>query len=228
MEKLDTALNYETPEGIVLKLKVAGPLARSYAWLTDFLIRIGVMMILASTLGYFGRSGMGIFLVLSFLMEWFYPVIFEVYFSGATPGKKLVGLCVIHDNGTPVYFASSILRNFLRGADFFPFFYCTGLISMLLNKEFKRLGDMAAGTLVVYKETRKKLIKIKECKAKPPPSGLYIHEQQTILDFAERHRVLSKERCIELAGILYGLTGKQGAMAVDEIYSYASWLARGK
>ena len=227
MDKLDTALNYETPEGIVLKLKVAGPLVRAYAWLLDFFIRVGVMIGIASLLGYFGKAGMGIILVLSFLMEWFYPVIFEVY-SGATPGKKAVGLCVVHDNGTPVYFVSSILRNLLRVADFFPLFYCTGLISMLLNSEFKRLGDMAAGTLVVYKENSKKLTKIIKCKAKPPPADLRINEQQTILDFAERHQILSKERCIELAQILYGLTGKSGSQAVNEIYSYANWLAKGK
>ncbi|MCK5543321.1 MAG: hypothetical protein KAI40_11575 [Desulfobacterales bacterium] len=69
MDKLDTALNYETPEGIVLKLKAAGPLARAYAWLIDFFIRIGVMIALSSLLGYFGKAGMGIILVLSFLME---------------------------------------------------------------------------------------------------------------------------------------------------------------
>ncbi len=99
---------------------------------------------------------------------------------------------------------------------------------MSLNSEFKRLGDMAAGTLVVYKENSKKLIKIKKNKAKQPPYDLRIHEQQTILDFAERHEILSKERCIELAQILYEFTGKQGKKAVDEIYSYANWLAKGK
>ena len=227
MNKLDTALNYETPEGIVLKLRIAGPLARAYAWLIDFFIRIGAMLAIASLFGYFGRAGMGMILVSSFLMEWFYPVFFEVY-SGATPGKKIIGLSVVHDNGTPVYFVSSVLRNLLRVADFFPLFYCTGLISMSLNPEFKRLGDMAAGTLVVYKEKSNKLKKIKEHKAKQPPTDLRINEQQIILDFAERHQILSKERCIELAQILYGLTGKRGSEAVEEIYSYANWLAKGK
>ena len=227
MHKLDTALHYETPEGIVLKLKAAGPLVRAYAWLIDFLIRAGCMIAISSLLGYFGKAGMGIILVLSFLMEWFYPVIFEVY-SGATPGKKVVGLAVVHDNGTPVYFVASVLRNLLRVADFFPLFYCTGLISMSLNSKFKRLGDMAAGTLVVYRENSKSLRKIKKYKAKQPPADLRINEQQTILDFAERHKVLSKERCIELAELLYQLTGKQGKDAVKEIYSYANWLAKGK
>ncbi|MCD4744434.1 MAG: RDD family protein [Desulfobacteraceae bacterium] len=227
MNKLDTALNYETPEGIVLKLKIAGPLARAYAWAIDFFIRIGAMLAIASLFGYFGKAGIGMILVLSFLMEWFYPVFFEVY-SGATPGKKIVGLSVVHDNGTPVYFASSALRNLLRVADFFPLFYCTGLISMSLNSEFKRLGDMAAGTLVVYKEKSNKLKEIKKYKAKQPPADLRVNEQQIILDFAERHQSLSKERCIELAQILYGFTGKRGSKAVEEIYSYANWLAKGK
>jgi len=227
MEKLDTALNYETPEGIVLKLRTAGPLVRSYAWLIDFFIRAGIMIAIASVFGYFGKAGMGIILILSFLMEWFYPVIFEVY-SGATPGKKVVGLIVVHDNGTPVYFVSSVLRNLLRVADFFPLFYGAGLVTMSLNTNFKRLGDMAAGTLVVYKEDAKSLRKIKKAKAKQPPADLRIHEQQTILDFAERSHILSQERCVELAELLYDLTGMRGKKAVTEIYSYANWLAKGK
>jgi uncharacterized RDD family membrane protein YckC len=227
MHRLDTALNYETPEGIILKLKAAGPLVRFYAWLLDFFIRAGILIAISSVLGYFGKAGMGILLVLSFLLEWFYPVIFEVH-SGATPGKKVVGLFVVHDNGTPVYFVSSLLRNLLRVADFFPLFYCTGLISMSLNSDFKRLGDMAAGTLVVYKENSKGLRKIKQLKAKQPPPDLRINEQQTILDFAERHQTLSKDRCVELAELLYELTNKRGQEAVKEIYSYANWLAKGK
>jgi uncharacterized RDD family membrane protein YckC len=227
MLKLDTALDYETPEGIVLKLKVAGPIVRAYAWLIDFCIRAGVMIVIYSILAYLGKAGVGMILVLSFLVEWFYPVFFELY-SGATPGKRIVGICVVHDNGTPVYFTSSMLRNLLRVADFFPAFYCTGLISMLLNSEFKRLGDIAAATLVVYKENSKQRTRIVTIKAKQPPLYLKTHEQQTILDFAERHKILSKDRCVELAEILQGLTGKHGVKAVREIYSYANWLTKGK
>ncbi len=227
MDKLDTALPHETPEGIVLKLRTAGPLVRAYAWLIDFFIRVGIMMVIFSLLGYLGKIGVGIISILSFLMEWFYPVVFEVY-SGATPGKKIMELCVVHDNGTPVYFASSLVRNLLRVADFFPLFYCTGLISMALNSKSKRLGDMAAGTLVVYREGSFQLKKIIKRKAKQPPFNLKLSEQQTILDFAERHNILSQERCIELAQILYKLTGKRGIKAVDEIYSYANWLQKGK
>ncbi len=63
MDKLDTALNYETPEGIILKLKAAGPLVRAYAWLIDFFIRAWAMIALSSALAYFGKAGMGIILV---------------------------------------------------------------------------------------------------------------------------------------------------------------------
>ena len=91
-------------------------------------------------------------LLLMFVLEWFYPVIGEVYFRGASPGKHLLGLRVVHDNGTPVGFSASMIRNLLRFVDFLPALYAFGLLSMFASTSFKRLGDWAAGTVVVYKD----------------------------------------------------------------------------
>ena len=227
MQTIDTATNHETPEGIVLRLKTAGPVPRAYAWLIDCMIRAGVYLVLVSVLSAFGRSGTGVMLISLFLLEWFYPVVFEVS-SGTTPGKRSLGLIVVHDNGTPVDISSSLLRNLLRAADFFPLFYGTGLVSMMFHKNFKRLGDMAAGTLVVHEEKRIRNAKIQESEAKQPPLELRVHEKQTILDFAERGTSLSRARCIELVEILEDLTGKKGEHAVEEINAYAGWISRGK
>lgn len=227
MAGLDTIKRYETPEGIVLRLNVAGPVARACAWLIDLMIKGAVLFILSLALGFMGKAGMGIFLISLFLIEWFYPVLFEVI-SGATPGKKTFKLIVIHDNGTPVSFSSSVLRNLIRTADFFPFFYGTGLIAMVANRDFKRLGDMAAGTLVVYSDQNETQPEIAGVKSKQPPSDLRVNEQRTILDFAERSRMLSKERSVELAELLEELTGKTGHEATEELYAYASWLFKGK
>ncbi len=227
MRKLDTTWHYETPEGIILKLKIAGPVARAFAWLMDFLIRIGAYIVLSLILTFLDKTGWGIMLILFFLIEWFYPVFFEVR-SGATPGKKMIGLSVIHYNGTPIHITSSLLRNLLRAADFFPFCYGAGLVTMLINRDFKRLGDIAAGTLVVYKEKSTDRYNLKQQVPKKPPSGLKVKEQQAILDLAERSENLSGERCVELAEILTDLTGKQGKAAVEDMYAYASWLSEGK
>lgn len=227
MQTIDTATNHETPEGIVLRLKAAGPVPRAYAWLIDCMIRAGVYLVLVSVLSAFGRSGTAVMLICLFLLEWFYPVVFEVY-SGTTPGKRSLGLVVVHDNGTPVDLSSSLLRNLLRAADFFPVFYAAGLVSMMCNKNFKRLGDMAAGTLVVYEEKQNRSAKMKQTSPKQPPLELRVHEKQTILDFAERSETLSMNRCIELVEILSPLTGKKGEDAVEEIKAYAGWISRGK
>ncbi len=227
MQLIDTAKNHETPEGVILRIKTAGPVPRAYAWLIDSMIRAGIYIVLVSLFSVFSRAGTGMMLICLFLLEWFYPVVFEVY-SGSTPGKRSLGLCVVHDNGTPVDISSSLLRNLLRAADFFPLFYAAGLVSMMFRKDFKRLGDMAAGTLVVYDEKQTRSEKIQKTLPKQPPLEFRLHEKQTILDFAERSRTLSAGRCIELVEILADLTGKKGEEAVREIEGYAGWISGGK
>ena len=69
-------------------------------------------------------------------------------------GKRSMGILVIQDTGEPVTPAASVIRNFLRIADFLPMLYATGLVTMMCNREFKRLGDLASGTLVVYRQER--------------------------------------------------------------------------
>ena len=149
--RLNTVKYHETPEGIVLRLRVAGPVPRACAWLIDLFIKGGVGFILLILLSPLEAIGTGLYLLLLFLLEWFYHVVFELR-AGATPGKKTMELRVVNDNGTPPGFASVTLRNLLRAADFFPFFYGFGLFSTLINKDFKRLGDLAAGTLVIHEE----------------------------------------------------------------------------
>jgi hypothetical protein len=139
-----------------------------------------------------------------------------------------MGLLVVHDNGTPVSLPASLLRNLLRVADFLPLLYGTGLVSMLINRRFQRLGDMVAGTLVVYRERDLVEITIPQVAAKPPPQRLSIEELRNIITFAERSSRLTQERRIELANQMVELTGLQGEAAVQELYAYANWLMRGR
>ncbi|WP_455203326.1 RDD family protein [Kaarinaea lacus] len=221
---LDTARTFETPEGVDLHLRVAGPIVRSLAWSIDALIRVAVYIVLSIVLTLFGEFGKGVLLLCIFLLEWFYPVFFEVLKNGATPGKKKMGIRVVNDNGTPVSWGTSITRNLLRTADFAPAFYGFGIIAMLLNSDFKRLGDMAAGTIVIYTSQSSTKSDIPVADAVSPPLSLSIKEQRAILDFAERSELLSVERREELANILPALTGVQGQQAVNKLNQYANWL----
>ncbi len=225
-QKIDTLKEYETPEGISLRLNIAGPVPRACAWCIDLLIKGGMYLPL-SVLFVFKEAGAGIYLIAVFIIEWFYPVFFEVT-AGATPGKKGMGLTVVHDNGTPVMVSSSLIRNLLRAADFLPLLYGFGLVSMFVSSNFKRLGDIAAGTIVVYRDRNHDSAQLPGALPKQPPSNLNSAEQRTIMDFAERSRLLSAERKIELADILSGITRKNGKDGVEELYSYANWLFRGK
>ena len=222
---LDTNHTVEVPEGIEIRLPLAGPVERSLAFMLDMLIRIGIYLICGMIFGFMGRFGEGIFLILFFLLEWFYPVLFELFNQGATPGKKLMGIAVVNDDGTPVNWSSSIIRNLLRTADMFPLLYLTGLISMMINKEFKRLGDLAAGTLVVHKKSFTHSGKLPEEKPQHAPIALTLEEQSAILHFGERSNNLSEARRYELADVLEPvISGQASAQRFKNILSIANWL----
>jgi uncharacterized RDD family membrane protein YckC len=198
--KLDTVRHIATPEGCEITLRAAGPVARGGAWVIDLLIRIVIWIGIISLSAYLGAFGDGLFLVSAFLLEWFYPILFEVFWQGRTPGKNVFGLAVVHDDGTPVKWNASFIRNTLRVADFFPLMYATGFVAILLNREGKRLGDLVAGTLVTYieKEKRKTLTRDDEG-AEPPPFPLTVDEQRALIEFRTRARTLTQERAAELA-----------------------------
>ncbi|MDM3871364.1 RDD family protein [Porticoccus sp. W117] len=223
---IDTLRHYETPEGIELKLPLAGPAVRASAWLIDILIRSAIYLIAWWILSFLGKVGRGGFLLMAFLLEWFYPVVFEAI-RGATPGKKVMGLLVCQDNGTPLSWSASLLRNLLRVVDFLPFFYGFGLLSTLLNRDFKRLGDLAAGTVVVYAPDKNSEKPLPEQKPLPPPYPLDLTEQQAITNFAERSSSFSDARARELASLLAPMTQAPAEKATNTLHGYAQWLRKG-
>lgn len=221
---LDTARSVETPEGVELSLRVAGPVVRAWAWAMDFAIRIALYIALSIPLAFFGGLGMGIYLVAIFLIEWFYPVYFEVTRDGSTPGKKQMGLRVLHDDGTPVSWGASMVRNLLRFADFLPVAYGFGLASMLVQPEFQRLGDLAAGTLVVYRVDDRHPVSIPEADPIPPGAPLALDEQRAILEFAQRQKTWNPQRSAELATVVRPLTGLSGRDGHATLLGMANWL----
>jgi uncharacterized RDD family membrane protein YckC len=210
---LDTTQTIQTPEGVELNLYLAGPIVRALAWAIDFVIRGVIYIVLIMIFARLGELGVGIFLILLFALEWFYPVVFEVFRDGATPGKKVMGILVLHENGTPVNWSASLVRNLLRVVDFLPFFNGFGLIAMLSNSKFQRLGDLAAGTVVVYSDKSRRKIRGQITEDISPlalPTPLRLDEQQALMSFAERADTLPVARQAELANILAPLTQADG------------------
>jgi len=222
---LDTAREVPTPEGIELSLRLAGPVSRALAWLIDLIVRLVGFGALSVALGMLGKLGMALTLMLWFALEWLYPSAFEVWGRGATPGKRSLGLIVLHDDGTPVRLSASLTRNLLRAIDFFPLLYGVGLLTMLLNRDFKRLGDIAAGTVVVYREPAVRHAAVPNAPPTPPPMPLTLDEQRTVLDYATRAGTLTQERAEELALLAPRLSGTQdGALARTRLLSIANFL----
>jgi len=166
---LDTTISIETPEHVQLKYELAGPSRRALAYLVDGLARGAIVGVFAIILALSGGSGFrtGVTLILVFLLEWGYFVICELTMAGRSPGKRALELRVVTLDGSPISFGDSVLRNLLRAADFLPSLYVFGALSMLFDSRFRRLGDLAAGTMVVY-ERRQRLRPA--IRIEPPPT----------------------------------------------------------
>jgi uncharacterized RDD family membrane protein YckC len=224
---LDTVVTAETPEGITIELRPAGLSSRCYAYVIDLLIRFAIL--LASSMVGPAMGGMGIaaLLILWFALEWFYPVIFELTRSGATPGKGMFGLKVVMDSGLPITPAASITRNLLRTADFLPMLYGFGCICMLVRPDFKRLGDLAAGTLVVYRAPVATKIVASDLVPMAPAIALSPRDQAAVVALTARASKLTPERLDELAALaaaVSGDAGRSGPEVTRRVLAVGQWL----
>lgn len=200
---IDDRQGLYTPEGAELSLVLAGPVVRTAAFTLDLLIRIAIYILVAIISAFIGGIGNGVILISMFLLEWFYPVLFEVFRDGQTPGKKSMGIAVTHSDGTPITINGSLIRNLLRNADMFPGCYLAGFIAMLCNQRFQRLGDLAADTVVVY-VNKPELTPVEvNVVAETPDWTVSLADQRTLVSFLERGVKLSQARRQELAVLAY-------------------------
>jgi len=235
---LDTRYSAETPEGIALALSPAGLPARCWAFAIDLGIRGLMLAVLAGVLGALGGFGKGIFLIAFFLLDWFYPVVFELLPGAATPGKRALGLRVVMDTGLPVTPAASLLRNLLRFADFMPVLWAAGAASMLLRPDGKRLGDLAAGTLVVHlpvaspalppatgQSTASSLVS-PTATPRAPAVALGSRAQAAIVAWAARVPLLTPSRADELAALAVPVVAPRAGPheRVEALAGVAQWL----
>jgi uncharacterized RDD family membrane protein YckC len=152
-------IRIETPEQIDVSLEIAGLGSRFVAWVVDWLCKaVGALVLLLLGLILAGLGGIDpgnakMFLValsgVTFFWWLGYDITFEVRRNGQTPGKKTAGIRVIREWGAPVDFRSACIRNLLALADFLPPVYVLGGVLVLLSARGQRLGDMAAGTIVI-------------------------------------------------------------------------------
>jgi uncharacterized RDD family membrane protein YckC len=224
--RLDIALERETPEGIALELRPAGLPVRTAAFLIDLLIRGAVLMSCGIVFAVMGNVGVGIWLMLFFLVEWLYPVVFELSRSGATPGKAAMGLRVVMESGLPVTPGASLARNLLRVADFMPAAYGLGIVCMLLRRDFRRVGDIAAGTLVVHRAPPPARGELRQVDPRPPAHPLGRREQSVLIALAARAPTLTAERLHELAALaapVVGGSNSPGRALTDKVMGVAQW-----
>ncbi len=155
-------ITIRTPEQVEIEFKLAGVGSRFIGIAIDTLIQFVLLLIVwlsvfiaqpsltSKNFLDFIKSGFAaLLIVLTFLITFGYFIFFETIWSGQTPGKKFAKIKVLKDNGEPVSFIDVLIRNIFRLVDFLPFYYMIGIISILVSGKAKRIGDIAAKTVVI-------------------------------------------------------------------------------
>ncbi|MCG2784074.1 MAG: RDD family protein [Anaerolineae bacterium] len=161
MNHTDEILSIDTPENVIFGYSLAGLGSRFLAALVDstiiVLIQAAVLLITfyfiigPNFAGDLGQTWVASILsLLAFVFFWGYYIFFELNWNGQSPGKRMVGIRVIRRDGTPVTLSEVLIRNLVRLVDFLPSFYGVGVIAMFADGQSRRLGDLAAGTLVIH------------------------------------------------------------------------------
>lgn len=150
---IDTTIRLVTPERVAFQYPLAGPFHRACSYLIDLAVVVGIGLaglLLSLAVGLGTQSGMGLYFVVLFVLYYFYGAICEALFNGRTPGKKAMGLRVVSVEGMPITATQAVLRNLLWALDgIWPFAYLPAVACMVASRRFQRLGDLAAGTMVV-------------------------------------------------------------------------------
>lgn len=223
---LDTRAEVETPERVRFRYQLAGPGRRALAWAMDLGIRLVLLVGMFAAATPFialdetlGNASMGAILVVLFVLEWFYGVIFEVALQGRTPGKAALKLRVVRTDGSPVRVPDVVLRNLVRAVDYLPVFapfgnavlavptFGIGLGAMLVDRKLRRLGDMVGGTVVIVDVSERMHagavvdppVTEDERQRMPAHVSLDRDELEILEAYVRRRKRLSAERAEELA-----------------------------
>ena len=160
MELDSDQLSIDTPELVAIEMPLAGIGSRFIALLVDYLIWFAGLLLLGLLVTFLipnieafskisAQWATAIYIFIIFLLNWGYFTLFEAFWNGRTPGKRVARIRVIQRSGRAIGLFESMARNLVRYVDQVPFFYGVGVIAMFVTKQHQRLGDLAAGTLVV-------------------------------------------------------------------------------
>jgi uncharacterized RDD family membrane protein YckC len=198
-----------TPENVEITYELAGIGSRTVAAFVDSMIHALVLVVVVYAVIALNETGVrlppgwepwivGGGILLLFGLFWGYYIFFETRWSGQTPGKRLLRLRVIKDGGYPIDFRTAVIRNLMRYVDWLPTAYVIGVLSIFFSRDYKRLGDFAAGTLVVRERTTvapQQLILPQPAavSSEPPPfdvSRLTRNEYLAVRQFLDRRATL--------------------------------------
>ena len=230
---LDTTIAVKTPENIAFEYQLAGPFRRLPAYLIDVGVRWAVIIALAlglaTVIGLIDLASLTPFaiaggFILYFVISWFYGTILETYFNGRTIGKWACGIRTIDVEGRPVSGKQALIRNLLRIADLAPMAAASqvaddvppafmiptgmiGLLSMISTRRLQRLGDLAAGTMVIVDERSWRLPVAKVDDPRVAALASYVPGDyrvsrsmaRTLAIYAERRHFLTPARRREVA-----------------------------
>ncbi len=225
--QIDSTVEVVTPENIAFQYHVAGPFRRLPAFLIDLLVRLAIFALLATVvmLVSFGAPGVGgmVVIIAWFALDWFYGGVCETLMNGQTPGKRVMGLRVLTVQGQPINGVQAVMRNILRSADMMPMLsmeifdipasayviptFMVGMLTMMLNKRFQRLGDLVCGTLVVVEERSwlTGVAKLEDARAAqlanyiPPDFTISRTLARSLSAYVDRRRFFSADRRREVA-----------------------------
>jgi len=194
---MDRSISVTTPESIAFSYELAGLGSRFLAVWIDLLIQIAILAAIVAGIalaasrtrsmpgpepGWAESFAIAFIAAIVFIIFFGYFILFEALRGGRTPGKQIVGIRVVRDGGYPLDFSSALVRNLVRVAEVAFGFYAVSAVAALLSKQNKRLGDMAAGTLVVRDERVASLAVLREESGAGPRSALITPEEYAIVD----------------------------------------------
>jgi uncharacterized RDD family membrane protein YckC len=221
-----------TPERVSLQYDIAGIGSRGAAAMVDTVIQFAGMAVLgfalsAGAVSLSALSGVGggpgaIALLIGlvsfgiFIISGGYFTLFEIVWNGQTPGKRLVGVRVIRENGYPIRPIDAVIRNLIRVVDWLPIFYAVGLVAMLLNNRSKRLGDFASGTIVVREgQPRAASVFLAPGPSDTPNVALSNADATLVRDFLTRRVTLHPRARAELARRLAIAVGQRYGLPLE-------------
>jgi uncharacterized RDD family membrane protein YckC len=236
----------ETPEHVELQFLLAGLGTRSIAWIIDTAIQIAAIVLLTIALtlililfdlsldaadylsGVVSKARpwlTAVYILMFGLLLDGYFMLFEYFWSGSTPGKKAMCIRVIRKDGRPLSFFDAVIRNVLRFVDLLAFCYPIGLAVMFLDSQNRRLGDFAAGTLVILEEEARAPV-VREtpesvdrfdAELAPVVAGMSRDDYRLLSRFLARRDELDDEYRDELARQLYGRMFKAGSFPEEPL-----------